>query len=151
MFNIRRTLSAAVLSLGLVPAANLASAADLPVKAPADLPFFLVIDDRVTYSYIFSGTDPGVFSVRPDGSINGKTAKQVYSFTHFDIWASVAFEAVVRSRTKGGNWRTFEAPPCRLRCASIRKQGLRNNGSSDVTVSRYQNAVIYQWLLPNAS
>ncbi|MGY3590253.1 hypothetical protein ACVIGB_010163 [Bradyrhizobium sp. USDA 4341] len=87
MFNIRRTLSAAVLSLGLVPAANLASAADLPVKAPADLPFFLVIDDRVTYSYIFSGTDPGVFSVRPDGSINGKTAKQVYSFTHFDIWA----------------------------------------------------------------
>ncbi|MHC2331014.1 hypothetical protein [Bradyrhizobium sp. USDA 4454] len=90
MFNIRRTLSAAALALGLMPAANLASAADLPVKAPkpaADLPFFLVIDDRVTYSYIFSGTDPGVFSVRPDGSINGKTAKQVYSFTHFDIWA----------------------------------------------------------------
>ncbi|QOZ28823.1 hypothetical protein [Bradyrhizobium sp. CCBAU 51753] len=90
MFNIRRTLSAAVLSLGLVPAANLASAADLPVKAPkpaADLPFFLVVDNRVTYSYIFSGTDPGVFSVRPDGSIDGKTAKQVYSFTHFDIWA----------------------------------------------------------------
>ena len=90
MFNIRRTLSAAALSLGLMPVANLASAADLPVKAPkpaADLPFFLVIDDRVTYSYIFSGTDPGVFSVRPDGSINGKTAKQVYSFTHFDIWA----------------------------------------------------------------
>nr|WP_244622521.1 hypothetical protein [Bradyrhizobium ivorense] len=78
------------MSLGLVPAANLASAADLPVKAPkppADLPFFLVVDNRVTYSYIFSGTDPGVFSVRPDGSIDGKTAKQVYSFTHFDIWA----------------------------------------------------------------
>jgi len=90
MFNIRRILSAAVLSLGLIPAANLANAADLPAKAPkppADLPFFLVIDNRVTYSYIFSGTDPGVFSVRPDGSINGKTAKQVYSFTHFDIWA----------------------------------------------------------------
>ncbi len=57
------------------------------VKPIVDVPFFFVIDDRVTYSYIFSGTDPGVFSVRPDGSINGKTAKQVYSFTHFDAWA----------------------------------------------------------------
>jgi hypothetical protein len=65
-------------------------AADLPVKAvkPApDLPFFFVIDDRVTYSYIFSATDPGVFTVRPNGTIDGKTAKQVYSFTHFDAWA----------------------------------------------------------------
>ena len=26
-------------------------------------------------------------SVKPNGSINGKTAKQVYSFTHFDTWA----------------------------------------------------------------
>ena len=33
------------------------------------------------------GTDPGVFSIRPNGSINGTTAKQVYSFTHFDAWA----------------------------------------------------------------
>lgn len=58
-----------------------ASAADMPVKAAkqaiADSPFFLVNDNRVTYSYIPDGTDPGV----------GKTAKQVYSFTHFDAWA----------------------------------------------------------------
>jgi hypothetical protein len=33
------------------------------------------------------GTDPGLFSVRPDGSINGATTKSVYSFTHFDAWA----------------------------------------------------------------
>ena len=33
------------------------------------------------------GTDPGMFSVNPNGSINGTTAKQVYSFTHFDAWA----------------------------------------------------------------
>ena len=46
-----------------------------------------MIDDRVTYSYIPKGTDPGMFTVNPDGSINGKTAKQVYSFTHFDAWA----------------------------------------------------------------
>ena len=33
------------------------------------------------------GTDPGMFTVNPNGTINGKTAKQVYSFTHFDAWA----------------------------------------------------------------
>jgi hypothetical protein len=80
----------AALSLAALASASVARAADLPVKAVKpvkDLPFFLVIDDRVTYSYIFTGTDPGVFSAKPDGSgWNGKTAKQVYSFTHFDIW-----------------------------------------------------------------
>ena len=67
-----------------------AMAADFPVKAVkpiADVPFFLVNDNRLSYSYIFDGTDPGVFSIRPDGSINGKTPKSVYSFTHFDVWA----------------------------------------------------------------
>jgi hypothetical protein len=69
---------------------TLGFAADLPVKAPksgADAPFFLVNDNRVTFSYIFDGTDPGYFSVRPNGTINGTTGKSVYSFTHFDIWA----------------------------------------------------------------
>ena len=46
-----------------------------------------MIDDRVTFSYIFTAAQPGLFSVNPNGSINGKTAKQVYSFTHFDLWA----------------------------------------------------------------
>jgi hypothetical protein len=84
----RKTIFATA-ALAALASAGVARAADLPVKAAKpvkDLPFFLVIDDRVTYSYIFKGTDPGVFSVRPDGSFNGKTAKQVYSFTHFDIW-----------------------------------------------------------------
>jgi hypothetical protein len=69
---------------------DVASAADLPTKAkkaPADLPFFLVIDDRVSFSWMPKGTDPGMWSRRPDGSISGTTAKQVYSFTHFDLWA----------------------------------------------------------------
>src|ERR1700736_671135 len=83
--------AAAALSLAMLAPAGFASAADLPAKAKAkpvaDLPFFFVIDDRVTFSYIFSGTDPGQFSRRPDGTINGKTEKQVYSFTHFDAWA----------------------------------------------------------------
>src|SRR5258708_27968446 len=78
--------------LGTVGPVRFASEADMPmkvkdVKAPPDLPFFLLIDDRVSFSYIPTATDPGVFSRRPDGSINGKTAKEVYSFTHFDIWA----------------------------------------------------------------
>ena len=73
----------------LLPA-GFASAADLPVKAKAkpvaDLPFFLLIDDRVTASYIFTAAQPGMWSRNPDGTVNAKTAKQVYSFTHFDIW-----------------------------------------------------------------
>ena len=80
---------AAALSLAAFASAGIAKAADLPVKAKkaADLPFFLVIDDRVTFSWIPKGTDPGVFSVKPGGGINADTAKQVYSFTHFDAWA----------------------------------------------------------------
>lgn len=56
-------------------------AADLPVKAPKsvfDAPFFIVNDNRLTYAYMFDGTDPG---------FPGKTPKQVFAFTHFDVWA----------------------------------------------------------------
>jgi hypothetical protein len=84
-------IAAAALSLAMLAPTGFASAADLPVKAKikpiVDVPFFFVIDDRVTYSYIFTGAQPGMFTVNPNGSINGKTAKQVYSFTHFDAWA----------------------------------------------------------------
>src|SRR5437660_1510339 len=83
--------AAAAVSLAVLAPTGSASAADLPAKAKAkpiaDLPFFLVIDDRVTFSWMPKGTDPGAFSVQPNGAINGKTAKQVYSFTHFDAWA----------------------------------------------------------------
>jgi hypothetical protein len=86
-----KAIAAAMLSFATLAPTGFASAADLPYKVKAkpvaDLPFFLVIDNRVTYSWMPKGTDPGAFSVRPDGSINGKTAKSVYSFTHFDAWA----------------------------------------------------------------
>ena len=89
--SIRKTIiMAAALSLAAFASTGIARAADLPVKAAkkaADLPFFLVIDDRVTFSWMPKGTDPGVFSVKPGGGINADTAKQVYSFTHFDAWA----------------------------------------------------------------
>ncbi|SRR5260221_7266502 len=55
-------------------------------KPIADVPFFLVNDNRITYSYIFQGTN-GTHTLRPDGSVDGKTARSVYSFTHFDSWA----------------------------------------------------------------
>jgi hypothetical protein len=87
-----KAIAAAALSLAtFVAPTGFASAADLPVKATpkpvADLPFFFVIDNRVSYSWMPKGTDPGAFSVRPNGSINGTTTKSVYSFTHFDAWA----------------------------------------------------------------
>jgi len=89
--SFRKTIYAtAALSLAALASAGLARAADLPVKAVKpvkDLPFFLVIDDRMTFSYIFTGTDPGVYSAKPGNTgWNGNTAKQVYSFTHFDVW-----------------------------------------------------------------
>ena len=89
MSRLRTALAAAALSLATLAPAGFAGAADLPVKAKpiADVPFFFVIDDRVTYSYIFNAAQPGMFTVNPDGSVNAKTAKQVYSFTHFDAWA----------------------------------------------------------------
>ncbi len=74
----------------LIPAGN-AKAADLPVKATAtpvtDRPFFSIIDNRATFSWIPTATAAGSYSLRPDGGINNTTAKQVYSFTHFDAWA----------------------------------------------------------------
>jgi len=85
-----KAIAAAALTLAALAPAGFARAADMPVKAVkpiTDVPFFFVIDDRVTFSYIFTGAQPGMFTVNPNGSINAKTAKQVYSFTHFDAWA----------------------------------------------------------------
>jgi hypothetical protein len=87
-----RTINVALLSFAIFAPIGVAGAADLPplpVKAKpiTDVPFFLVNDNRVTYSYIFDATEPGQFSRRSDGSIDGKTTKSVYSFTHFDAWA----------------------------------------------------------------
>ncbi len=90
MFYRHGAIAAAALSFAVLAPTGFASAADVPVSAAkpaADVPFFFVIDDRVTYSYIFTGAQPGMFTVNPNGTINAKTAKSVYSFTHFDAWA----------------------------------------------------------------
>ena len=86
-----KAIAAAMLSLAALVPTSFASAEDLPVKAKAkpipDLPFFSVIDDRISYSWMPHGTDPGSFTVNPNGTINGNVAKSVYTFTHFDVWA----------------------------------------------------------------
>ena len=84
-------LAAVALSVAAFASTGLARAADLPTKAVKkvpELPFFLLIDDRVTFAWMPQGTDPGVFSIKPGskGVIDPFTAKQVYAFTHFDIW-----------------------------------------------------------------
>jgi hypothetical protein len=66
---------------GLLPlgAAKAADMATMPVKAKPipDLPFFLLIDNRFTYAYQWGAVDPGV---------TNDTTKQVFAFTHFDVW-----------------------------------------------------------------
>lgn len=83
MFSLSRVAAAVMLSTIAVASFSQANAADLPpkykaVKALPDVPFFLVNDNRLTYAYIFDAVDPGVTK---------KTAKQIYAFTHFDVWA----------------------------------------------------------------
>jgi hypothetical protein len=88
--SLRKTaIAAAALAFAALASTALARAADLPAKAvkkAPDLPFFLLIDDRVTFSYIFDGKQPGMYVRNPNGTVNSKDPKQVYSFTHFDIW-----------------------------------------------------------------
>src|SRR3978361_848679 len=81
-YSYRAIAAATVMSLAALAPLAQAEAADMaafPVKAKpiADLPFFLVNDNRVTFAYQFTATQPGSAA---------KTAKQVYAFTHFDIW-----------------------------------------------------------------
>jgi len=74
----------AALLFAVVPAGiHLASAAEpgaVSARTPpvADAPLFSVNDNYLTYSYLPRGADPGVA---------GKTEKQLYSFSHFDVWA----------------------------------------------------------------
>lgn len=76
--------AAATALLLLGPASvSLARATDsnvIPIQSlpTADVSFFSVNDNYLTYSYLPDGADPGV---------PGKTEKQAYAFSHFDVWA----------------------------------------------------------------
>ena len=78
-------------------------------KPVLDVPFFSVNDNRLSYSYVFQATDPGYFSIRPDGSINGKTEKQVLTLTHYDEWAYGTNFALIDVLKSGHN---DPAAPC---------------------------------------
>jgi hypothetical protein len=84
MFFRTKAIAAAALTLAAFAVAPIssASAADLPVKAKAkplvDVPFFFVNDNLLTYAVQFNATSPGV---------TAHTVKQIYAYTHFDVWA----------------------------------------------------------------
>src|SRR5271154_4343787 len=86
MFYRTKAIAAAALSLAAIATVapvSFAGAADLPpvkakAKPVADVPFFFVNDNLFTYAVQFNATSPGV---------TAHTVKQVYAYTHFDVWA----------------------------------------------------------------
>ncbi len=83
----RQYAAAALLSFAALASANTARAADVDykpvVKAPkvkpaAEVPFFFINDNRLTYAYTGQGVYPGA---------SNKIARQTFAFTHFDAWA----------------------------------------------------------------
>jgi len=82
------TTTALAIAFAATTWAGSASAADLPVKAPAakETPFFIVNDNSVSFTWYPSATDPGV----PGGGVAGNSNafnKFVGTATHFDVWA----------------------------------------------------------------
>jgi hypothetical protein len=80
--SVGRQLAAGILFLAVMAPAGVAGAQDtrnMPdeAKPPEAVPFFLFIDNRGTFSYQSTAIQPGVTS---------KTAKQIFEFSHLDIW-----------------------------------------------------------------
>jgi hypothetical protein len=61
---------------GFVSASDRTSTSD-QAKPDDNVPFFLSVDNRGTFSYQSTATQPGITS---------KTAKQIFEFSHLDIW-----------------------------------------------------------------
>jgi hypothetical protein len=119
-------LSFATLAFAATGSAVAADLDKLPVKAKpiVDVPFFFVIDDRLTYSFIPNGTDPGAFSRNANGTFNGNTAKQVYSFTHFDAWAYGTNFFLISAFKSDHN---DPASPCLGAVGNVTVSGLNSN------------------------
>ncbi len=80
--SIGRRPFATILFLAMMAPANVAGAQDtrnMPdeAKPPQAVPFFLLVDNRGTFSYQPTASLPGVTS---------KTAQQNFEFSHLDIW-----------------------------------------------------------------
>lgn len=104
-----RALAAPALLLALLAWVVPAAAEPATDPAPGDRPVFSSVDNRVTVSRIFGATGAGHWSRRPDGSIDGTTTKQAYSFTHTDTWAYGANYVDVTLYKSGSN---DPAAPC---------------------------------------
>jgi hypothetical protein len=80
--SIGRRLGSSIISLAVMASAGSAGAADT-VGTSAEAgpesngPPFLSIDNRATFAYQSTATQPG---------IAGKTAKQIFEVSHFDVW-----------------------------------------------------------------
>jgi hypothetical protein len=82
-----RFLKPAALAAALaVTAVGAASAADMPAKAAAPAPFFLVNDTWVSFTWYPHATDPGVSGNNIVGQSNA-FSKYVGTVSHFDVWA----------------------------------------------------------------
>jgi len=80
--SVGRQLAASILFLAVMALAGVAGTQDtrnMPdeAKPPQAVPFFLLVDNRGTFAYQSTATQPGVTS---------KTAKQIFEFSHLDIW-----------------------------------------------------------------
>lgn len=132
----RRTFAALSAVLGLLYVvsdactANAADQAPPAVKAKpiVDIPFFFVNDNRLSYSYTFSGTDAGYYKRLPNGTYSGKTTFQTLAFTHFDAWAyGTNFLNVLVN--KSGH--TDAASPCFAGTSGLIYQGGFNFSAAD--------------------
>jgi hypothetical protein len=80
--SIGRRPFATIIFLAVMARGYLASAQDTTstsdrAKPDGNKPFILLVDNRATFAYQFTATQPGVTS---------KTAKQIFEFSHLDIW-----------------------------------------------------------------
>jgi hypothetical protein len=88
------TKSAVLAAAVTVAAIGYANAADMPLKAPAPVPavpFFIVNDTSVSFTYFANATDPGISG--SSNTVPGGVAGQGNSFAryqgsidHFDVW-----------------------------------------------------------------
>jgi hypothetical protein len=82
---------AAALATGTI---GFAHAADMPVKAVPAVPFFLVNDNSISFTYFPNATDPGVIA---------RTNRYEVDLTHFDVWRYGTNLAIINFQQYGNN------------------------------------------------
>jgi hypothetical protein len=83
----RRVITAtAVIMAALVPIGRASARGSAETGLAEGNSVFSRIDNKISFYRTFGATGPGHWSRNADGSINGKTEKQAYSFTHSDVW-----------------------------------------------------------------